>query len=54
VLLVAGIAVSAQREARPSTPLGQPLLDPNGFPRDEASIRTPLFRKRRQDLHTLN
>ena len=30
------------REARPPNPLGQPLLDPAGHPRDDAFIRIPL------------
>ena len=44
ILAAAGIYIanpSAQNPAPAPNPLGQPLLDPNGFVRDEAMLRAP-------------
>lgn len=49
VAVVAGISMGAQRVApRPPNPLGQPLIDQNGFPRDDAMIRVPLLPEDKQ------
>jgi hypothetical protein len=41
LLLTLGVGSSAQQNA--PNPLGQPLLDPSGYPRDDAFIRIPLL-----------
>lgn len=41
--LVAPVACLAEQQAPPPNPLGQPLLDANGYPREDAYIRIPLL-----------
>ena len=47
-------APAASAEARPEpNPLGQPLVDPNGFVRDDAMLRAPaLLRPRTANTPT--
>ena len=46
MLLAIGLVVAEPRAQNPApapNPLGQPLLDPNGFVRDDAMLRTPIL-----------